>query len=119
LLELVMGDSDSKTLETAISAGLSIALAGYSRSNEREADRYGIHYMALAGYNPKGAVNMFEKLAAASPGQQNFFEGMMASHPETQERISNAKSQIAEFAPEITSRDFGEGRYRQMKSRLP
>lgn len=119
LLELVTGDSDSKTLETAIGAGLSIALAGYSRSNERESDRYGIHYMALAGYNPQGAVDMFEKLSAASPGKRNFFENMLASHPETQERISNAKSQITEFAPEITSRSLGEDKYRQMKSRLP
>jgi predicted Zn-dependent protease len=118
LIELVTGKSDSKTLETAIALGLSIALSGYSRSNEREADSYGIHYMTAAGFNPRGAVNMFEHLAEASPGKRNFFENMFASHPETQERISNVKAQMADMSAQALSRDLGESRYRQMKKRL-
>jgi predicted Zn-dependent protease len=119
LLELVTGESDSKTLETAIALGLSIALSGYSRSNEREADEFGIHYMTLAGFNPQGTSSMFERLASVSPGQRNFFENMFATHPETNERISNAKAQMRQYSDEILSRDIGESRYKQMKTRLP
>jgi predicted Zn-dependent protease len=119
LIELVTGESDSKTLETAIGIGLGVALSGYSRSNEREADDFGIHYMAQAGFNPKGAVDMFEHMAAASPGKRNFFENLLATHPETQERISNANAQVGQYGADIQSRDMGEAHYSQMKSRLP
>lgn len=118
LLEIVSGKSDSQTLQTAIGLGLSVALSGYSRSNEREADRFGIHYMSLAGYNPKGVIDMFEKLASVSEGKRNFFENMMATHPETQERIQNAKSQLAEFSQDVLTRDTGAARYKELKSRL-
>lgn len=118
LLEIVSGKSDSQTLQTAIGLGLNVALSGYSRSNEREADRFGIHYMVLAGYNPKGAIDMFEKLASASEGERNFFENMMATHPETQERIQNARSQLTEYAQDILGRDPGTAKYAALKSQL-
>ncbi len=119
LIELVTGKSDSKTLETAIAIGLGVALSGYSRSNEREADEFGIHYMTLAGFNPKGATNMFEHMAAASPGKRNFFENLLATHPETQERISNANAKVRQYSADIRSRDLGKAHYTQMKARLP
>jgi len=116
--QLVSGESDNKTLETAVGLGLSVALSGYSRSNEREADRFGIHYMAEAGYNPKGAVDMFERLASVSAGQRNFFENMFATHPETQERIDNAHKQLAEYTKDILARDLGKAKYASMKAKL-
>lgn len=119
LIELVTGKSDSKTLETAIGIGLGVALSGYSRSNEREADEFGIHYMTLAGFNPKGATNMFEHMAAASPGKRNFFENLLATHPDTQERIASANAQVRQYSADVQSRGMGKAHYTQMKARLP
>lgn len=118
LYQIVVGESDSKTIQTAVGLGLSVALSGYSRANEREADEYGILYMANAGYNPYGAIDMFELLASASEGQRNFFENMFATHPETQERIDNARADIATFPADVRSRDLGKARYGTMKARL-
>jgi len=118
LYQIVVGESDTKTLQTAIGLGLTVALSGYSRANEREADQYGILYMTNAGYNPTGAINMFERLASVSEGQRNFFENMFATHPETQERIDNARAEIAQFPADVKTRDLGKGRYDLMKGRL-
>jgi predicted Zn-dependent protease len=118
LLEIVAGESDSQTLMTAINLGLAVALSGYSRENEREADKFGIYYMTLAGFNPKGATNMFERMASVSEGKRNFFESLLSSHPETQERIENADEQVSAYPADILNRDVGRQKYERMKARL-
>jgi len=120
LQEVVLGESTSEALQTAINIGLSVALSGYSRSNEREADKYGVYYMELAGFNPVGAVELFQKLKEASGNyESNFFENMFATHPETDERISNVKEQLATYSADVSQRDKGTAKYANMKKLLP
>ncbi|UCD64410.1 MAG: M48 family metalloprotease, partial [Candidatus Zixiibacteriota bacterium] len=99
--QLVFGEEGaSDVLNAAIGIGMGMLFADYSRDNEREADQYGIIYMTKAGYNPMGALGMFEKLAAlGGGGEYSVFEKLAASHPATQERIANAKTQIAGMQP--------------------
>jgi len=114
------GDNPSAAIDAAIGIGLNLAFTGYSRDAEREADQFGIHYMVKAGYEPKGAEAMFETLARlGSAGSGGVFEKLASSHPETQERIANAKTQISGMAPLPTGLMSGETRYREMLKRLP
>jgi predicted Zn-dependent protease len=114
------GDQDSQLLDGVIQLGLGLAFADYSRDNEREADLYGIEYMKRAGYNPSASITMFEKLAAAGDaGTANTFEKLASSHPETQERISNARAQIQSFGGGSANLVLGAQKYTQMKARLP
>ena len=118
--ELVFGSDASAMVETAIQVGMGLVFSGYSRDNEREADNFGIYYMVQAGYDPHGAIGMFEKLAAlGAEGHSNVFEKLTASHPETQERIANAKAQIAGMQPLPANLTLGAQRYQQMLKRLP
>jgi predicted Zn-dependent protease len=116
LQKLLLGEG-SEGLNTAIGIGLGLSFANYSRDNEREADEYGIIYMTRAGYDPGASVTMFEKLAAMSDGTSNFFEGLTRSHPETVERIANAKAQIASMSLS-SNLTLNAGRYATMKARL-
>ncbi|MEO8224202.1 MAG: M48 family metalloprotease, partial [Gammaproteobacteria bacterium] len=53
------------------------------RDAELEADHYGMLYMQRAGYDPQGAVTLqekFVKLAEAGGRNQNWLEGLFASH---------------------------------------
>jgi len=118
--ELVFGNEASNVVETAIQLGMGLVFSGYSRDNEKEADNFGIYYMVLAGYDPHGAIGMFEKLAAlGAEGDSNVFEKLTASHPETQERIANAKAQISRMEPLPANLTLGAQRYQQMLKRLP
>jgi predicted Zn-dependent protease len=121
LQEIVLGESTSETLETAIAVGMSVALSGYSRSNEKEADKYGVYYMELAGFNPIGAEELFTNMKAASGnvGERSFFENMLSSHPETNIRIENVKTQAATYTAQVLNRDKGKTRFQQMKRLLP
>lgn len=114
------GDNKSEALNAAVTLGLGLAFAGYSRDAEREADRYGIVYMEKAGYDPHGAETMFQKLmAAGDAGSESVFEKLARSHPESQERIDNARTQIAEMGPLPANLKTGRDRYQTMIQRLP
>ncbi|MDZ4724004.1 MAG: M48 family metallopeptidase [candidate division Zixibacteria bacterium] len=118
--QLVLGGNSSEVLAAAINIGMGVAFAGYSRDAEREADSFGIYYMKNAGYNPNGAIGMFDKLAAVGAGAStNVFEKLSRSHPETQERIDRAKEQISSMRGLSKNLRDGRERYQQMKARLP
>lgn len=121
--ELVFGggEKSSAAVDAAIGIGMGLAFAGYSRDAEREADRFGIHYMVKAGYDPNGAVAMFETLArlGGDRGEADVFEKLASSHPETQERISNANKQISEMGQLPSGLANNESRYQTMLKRLP
>ncbi len=118
--ELVFGDDKNKYRDIAVGVGMKLLFARYSRDNEREADNYGIYYMVKAGYNPQGAVTMFHRLAElGGVGYNNVFEGLLASHPETQERIRNAESEINQMKPLPNNLVDSRQRYQRMLERLP
>ena len=64
----------------------------FSRDMEREADRVGFTIMTDAGYEPRGAAAMFERLDRAN--RLNDFGNFpyLRSHPLTIERIGEARS---------------------------
>ncbi len=67
--------------------GGQLAILKYSRNQESEADRLGIIFMAMAGYNPDYAVTFWERMASAksSNGQSPEF---LSSHPSDETRIA-------------------------------
>ncbi|ASM35717.1 M48 family peptidase [Campylobacter sputorum subsp. bubulus] len=60
----------------------------FSRENEVEADRMGIELAARAGYDPNGAVRLWQKMVAASSSSQPEF---LSTHPSPQSRIEDLK----------------------------
>ncbi len=116
--ELVFGDDDNVVRDLAIGIGMNLLFAKYSRDYEREADSYGIQYMKKAGYNPNGAVTMFQKLSElGGSGAPDIFEAF-STHPDSKDRINNARSQISGMQLSSTL-ITGASKYNQMKSRLP
>ena len=116
--ELVFGENSSQTLQTAVGVGMSLLFAGYSRENEREADDFAVTYMIRAGYDPTAMETMFGKLAASGT-EQNAFEKLVSSHPESQERIRNTSAAVTRKKPLPPNLTLGRERYQQMIKRLP
>lgn len=117
--QLIFGsDGTGEALNAAISIGLGLTFASYSRSAEREADEYGLHYLVKAGHDPNGAVTMYEKLAALGGGDRSVFEQLASTHPDTQERITNAKNQIQSMGTLPDNLVDNKERYQKMKERL-
>lgn len=112
------GDDQSQAMNLAVNAGMALAFSGYSRSFEREADQFGTVYMTRAGYDPNGMVGMLETLARIGGSQTDVFEKLLASHPDTQERIANAKKEIEGMQPLPSGLVSNQSRYEQMRARL-
>lgn len=118
LEQLAFGEQSSVTRDM-VNLGVGIALQGYSRGDEHQADEYGVVYMTAAGYNPEGAIELFEKLASLGEHQSNVFEQLAASHPTTQSRISEVRQQIQTDFAQATQRSKNASRYQLYKNRLP
>jgi predicted Zn-dependent protease len=75
--------------------GAQLVQTKYGRDQELEADLYGMKYMKNAGYDPWGAVTLqesFVRLASESGAKpQSFIDGLFASHPPSEERVSKNK----------------------------
>ncbi len=113
------GEGAGEILNTVIGLGMGLMFADYSRDNEREADIYGIHYMIKSGYHPNGMITMFDILAEkGGTGDLNIFEKLSSSHPNTIERIKNAKAEISAIQPMKTGLTLGENRFKNMLKRL-
>jgi predicted Zn-dependent protease len=66
----------------------------HSRTQESEADRLGLVFMAMAGYDPNGAVAFWQRMANAQKGRST--PEFLATHPSDVTRINEIRQHIPE-----------------------
>lgn len=74
--------------------GLSLGLLKFNRTQEYEADKYGMIFMAMAGYNPEEAIAAETRMVQLSGGGRNV--ELFSTHPSGVNRIEELKR----FLPE-------------------
>ena len=80
---------------TAYGAGTTVGLLlPFSRNQELEADRFGLIWTAMAGYNPQEAIPLWERMERAAQGQKP--PEFLSTHPTEGRRIN----QLQKFMPE-------------------
>ena len=72
-------------------------LLPFSRLHEYEADRLGLTFMAMAGYDPREGVKFWERMAQKQGGKKP--PEFMSTHPSDEKRIANIKQLIPEVMP--------------------
>ena len=77
---------------TVFGIGTTLGGAAYSRSQESEADRLGLIFAAMAGYDPNVAVNFWQRMASATGNNYS----ILSDHPSDQSRIKNIQGWLPE-----------------------
>ncbi len=91
-------------------------LSSYGRDAEREADRLGIGFAYTAGYDPEGAIVMFQMLLSLRQGKPSSVGQFFSSHPLTEERIAHAE-RIAAGLPDSPSLTHDTPEYQEFRQR--
>ncbi|MCM5526871.1 M48 family metallopeptidase [Parasegetibacter sp. NRK P23] len=65
----------------------------HSRKQELEADKLGLRFAAMAGYNPREAIGLWQRMAAGGSGGQPEF---LSTHPDPERRIQELEKQMDE-----------------------
>jgi predicted Zn-dependent protease len=101
-------------------AGLLVPMAflQFSRADETEADYLGTQYMYAAGYDPNGAVSIFEKLEAMQKTQPGVAARLMSTHPMDAERIDRTEKEIQRILPARPDYIVNTSEYAAMRERV-
>ncbi len=97
-LQVAMANKPAETRNlflTAYGAGATVGvLLPFSRKHELEADHYGLIWAAMAGYNPREAIPLWQRMEKASEGQHP--PEFLSTHPSEGRRIQ----QLEKLMPE-------------------
>lgn len=66
----------------------------FSRKHESEADRLGLIFMSMAGYNPNASVDFWTRMSAMKAGAQP--PEFLSTHPSDATRIADIKKHLPE-----------------------
>jgi predicted Zn-dependent protease len=94
----------------------SLGMLKFSRDDETEADRLGLHYMFRAGYSPNAMTTFLTKLGKLQQERSSRALNLLSTHPMSQDRIIAVKKEIATLPPGRPV-DYYTERYQQMISR--
>lgn len=98
ILDAFLANKSSNTMRqifgTAVGVGSQLGILAFSRKQELEADRYGMIWAAMAGYNPQEAIALWERMAAAAGGGAP--PEFLSTHPGPERRIE----QLQKYMPE-------------------
>jgi len=82
-------------VNTLYGIGTPLMMLKYGRNQELEADRLGLIFMAMAGYNPQNAVAFWQRMSSAGQGSQKPPE-FLSTHPSDETRIGRIQNALPE-----------------------
>ena len=90
-----------------VQAAQQALFAGYSRTDERGADKEGVNNTIKAGFNPYAMLITVQKLDDLSKQGGGASYGLFSSHPEPEERVKRVVKQLNSYNihPDVTVTD--------------
>lgn len=89
----VSGSQYQNQILGVLGAGATLGvILPFSRRHELEADKFGVRYMARAGYDPNEALRFWENMSAQNSQKPPEF---LSTHPSDATRIAQLKREIA------------------------
>ncbi len=89
-------NKDPKTQQlwnTIYGVGSQVGMLAYSRTHETEADKLGMVFMIMAGYNPEEAINVWIRMSERA-GSGSAPPEFLSTHPSNETRIKNLRAYL-------------------------
>src|SRR5262245_46163363 len=97
LTAIALGENPSEIQQISATLAGTGLLRAHSRSEEIEADEYGVRFMSMAGYDPEALISFFRTLEKQSEGgRPPRVLAWLQTHPTEQRRIENLEEYIKE-----------------------
>jgi predicted Zn-dependent protease len=96
-LDVALNEKPEETRDIfmlAYGVGGTLGTLAYSRQHEYEADKLGMIFMAMAGYNPERTLEFWQEMSKISGSAPPAF---LSTHPSSEARVKA----IQEFMPEV------------------
>lgn len=122
LTAVVIGEREGYGQQAQLlsSVGAQLINSRYGQGAELEADHYGMNYMARAGYDPQGAVELQRTFVELSKGQpSDVLSRLFASHPPSEKRVEQNITTAATLPRDgrLGERDYQQAMATLMRSR--
>lgn len=88
-------ESTQAIINSLYGIGGQLTILKFSRNQELEADKMGLSFMAMAGYNPNTAVGFWQRMAQASNNSAKP-PVFLSTHPTDQSRIAQIQRALPE-----------------------
>jgi predicted Zn-dependent protease len=113
-----LGGWTGYAVRQAASAAIPMTFLSFTRHDESEADYLGVQYMYAAGYDPTGAIGIFEKLESMLKTKPSAVAKVLATHPMDSDRIDRTEKEIQRILPSKPEYLVTTSEYRGMRERL-
>ncbi|HWB86981.1 MAG TPA: M48 family metallopeptidase [Bryobacteraceae bacterium] len=117
-LSILLGGLPGIAVRQGANLAIPMTFLSFSRKDESEADYLGLQYMYAAGYDPTGAISIFEKMESLERGNPNLISKIFATHPMDADRIRNAEKEIQEILPPRPEYVVTTSMYHDIRARL-
>jgi predicted Zn-dependent protease len=112
------GGLGGAVIRQGANVGVNAAFLRFSRRDESEADYLGVQYLYAAGYDPTGAISIFEKLQSLERKQPGTVARIFSTHPMDATRIEKTEQEIGRILPSKTEYVVNTSEYRDIRERL-
>lgn len=94
---ILLGGEAAEAAVVAAQAGAVQSSINFTRKNEQEADRVGIHLLAKAGYDPDSMATLFEKMHQQARLHGGAPPEFLSTHPVHSSRIADARARAQRY----------------------
>lgn len=115
---IALGQNPSQLQQLAASVVANGILLHHTRSEETEADEYGVRYARAAGFDPSALISFFRVLQQKT-GQMPKLLTWLSDHPATSDRIAHLQQYIAAERLKGGSINLPGSQLAAVKARLP
>lgn len=100
-----IGANTAAIIDMVAQTGFNFANLKYSRDNETEADRLGLIFAAMAGYDPQLAIPFWQRMA--QQGNSTTTSELFSDHPSDERRLAELQKRMPEalryYQPQTTT----------------